>query len=454
MSAPPSGKGEILTDKAQLIDYIAAGCKPVEAWRIGTEHEKFAFTVDDNRPLPYAGERSIAAIFKGLERFGWKPVLEGENAIAMTMEDCSISLEPGGQFELSGAPLKDIHQTCSEVHTHLAQVKDVAEPLGIAMMGLGYNPKWRHEDIPMMPKSRYEIMAAYMQKVGTMGLEMMFRTCTVQVNLDFSSEADMVKKFRVSLALQPLATAFFANSPFKEGKPNGFMSYRSHIWTDTDNDRCGILPFVFEDGMGFERYVDHVLDVPMYFVYREGNYIDASGQSFRDFLEGRLPALPGELPTTSDWADHMSTLFPEVRLKRFLEMRGADGGPWRGLCALPALWVGLLYDQGALDAAWDLVKDWTEEEHRLLRAEVPVQGLRTKFRGRPMCELAGQVLEIAQEGLRRRKRLGSSGQDEREFLELLENRVETGKCPADYLLEDLAGPWQGDIDRAFVDCAY
>jgi len=454
MSAPPSDKGEIVTDKAQLIDYLAAGCKPAEAWRIGTEHEKFAFTVDDNRPLPYFGARGIAAIFEGLERFGWKPIREGENAIAMTMEDCNISLEPGGQFELSGAPLKDIHQTCSEVHTHLAQVKDVAEPLGIAMMGLGFNPKWRHEDIPMMPKGRYEIMSAYMPKVGTMGLEMMFRTCTVQVNLDFSSEADMVKKFRVGLALQPLATAFFANSPFTEGKPNGFMSYRSHIWTDTDNDRCGILPFVFEDGMGFERYVDHVLDVPMYFVHRKGRYVDASGQSFRDFLAGRLPALPGELPTTSDWADHLSTLFPEVRLKRFLEMRGADGGPWRGLCALPALWVGLLYDQVALDAAWDLVKDWTDEEHRALRAEVPVKALRTRFRGRELRELAGEVLEIAEEGLRRRKRLGSSGQDEREFLELLETRVESGKCPSDYLLEDFEGPWQGDIDRIFAECAY
>jgi glutamate--cysteine ligase len=454
MSAPPSTTGEPITEKAQLIDYIAAGCKPPQAWRIGTEHEKFAYTLHDNRPLPYDGEQGIAALFKGLERFGWQPVYEGENAIAMTLEDCNISLEPGGQFELSGAPLKDIHQTCSEVHTHLAQVKDVAEPLGIAMMGLGFNPKWRQEDIPMMPKGRYDIMSAYMPKVGSMGLEMMFRTCTVQVNLDFSSEADMVKKFRVGLALQPVATAFFANSPFTEGKPNGFLSYRSHIWTDTDNDRCGILPFVFEDGMGFERYVDHVLDVPMYFVHRDGKYIDASGQSFRDFLNGRLPALPGEVPTMSDWADHLSTLFPEVRLKRFLEMRGADGGPWRGLCALPALWVGLLYDQVALDAAWDLVKDWSEADHRALRAEVPYKALRTEFRGRPLLELAGQVLEIAEEGLKRRRRLGSSGEDEREFLKLLETRVESGNCPADFILEDFKGPWQGDIDRVFVDCAY
>jgi glutamate--cysteine ligase len=454
MSAPPSTTGEPITEKAQLIDYIAAGCKPVQAWRIGTEHEKFAYTLHDNRPLPYDGEQGIAALLKGLERFGWQPIYEGENAIAMNLEDCNISLEPGGQFELSGAPLKDVHQTCSEVHTHLAQVKDVAEPLGIAMMGLGFNPKWRQEDIPMMPKSRYKIMAAYMAKVGSMGLEMMFRTCTVQVNLDFSSEADMVKKFRVGLALQPVATAFFANSPFTEGKPNGFLSYRSHIWTDTDNDRCGILPFVFEDGMGFERYVDHALDVPMYFVYRNGSYIDASGQSFRDFLNGRLHALPGEVPTTSDWADHLSILFPEVRLKRFLEMRGADGGPWRGLCALPALWVGLLYDQVALDAAWDLVKDWSEADHRALRAEVPYKALRTEFRGRPLLELAGQVLEIAKDGLKRRRRLGATGEDEREFLKLLETRVESGNCPADYILEDFKGPWQGDIDRVFVDCAY
>jgi glutamate--cysteine ligase len=297
-------------------------------------------------------------------------------------------------------------------------------------------------------------MTAYMPKVGSMGLEMMYRTCTAQVNLDFQSEADMVRKFRVSLALQPVATALFANSPFKDGKPNGFLSYRSHIWTDTDNDRCGILPFVFEAGMGFERYVDYILDVPMYFVYRDGRYIDASGQSFHDFLAGRLPALPGEIPTTSDWANHLSTAFPEVRLKRYMEMRGADAGPWKGLCALPALWVGLLYDQSALDAAWDLVKGWRLEDHETLRREVPYRALHTEFRGRPLKELAGEVVAIARQGLAARGLLDSQGRDETHFLDVLQTRAESGLGPADYLLADYQGRWGGNIDLAFIDCAY
>ncbi len=454
MSAPPTGQGEPITSKAQLVDYIAEGNKAPEDWRIGTEHEKFAYAKEDGRPLPYHGERGIGAIMAGMQQFGWEPILEDGNAIALTKDACNITLEPGGQFELSGAPLKTIHETCDEVHTHLDQVKQVTEPLGAAMMGLGFNPKWARKDIPWMPKGRYKIMRDYMAKVGTLGQDMMLRTCTVQVNLDYQSEADMVQKFRVSLALQPVATALFANSPFTEGKPNGFSSYRSHIWTDTDPDRCGILPFVFEDGMGFERYVDHALDVPMYFVYRNGEYLDASGLCFRDFMEGKLPLLPGEIPTSSDWIDHLSTLFPEVRLKRFLEMRGADGGPWKGLCALPALWVGLLYDQGALDAAWDLVKDWTPEEHAALRADVPRQALHTPFRGKTLRELAGQVVEIAAAGLKARDHKDWQGLDESQYLRLLQGRVETGKCPADYLLEDFAGPWDGQIDPIFTDCAY
>ena len=350
--------------------------------------------------------------------------------------------------------LENVFDTCDEVHEHLDQVKAVAEPLGVAMMGIGFNPKWAHEDVPMMPKGRYKIMSAYMQKVGTMGLEMMFRSCTVQVNLDFQSEADMVQKFRVGLALQPIATALYANSPFKHSKPNGFLSYRSYIWTDTDNDRAGILPFVFEDGMGFERYADYALDVPMYFIYRNGEYLDASGQSFRDFLNGRLPALPGEIPSTSDWVDHLSTIFPEVRLKRFLEMRGADGNPWEGLCALPAFWVGLLYDQTSLDAAWDLVKDWTPEDHAQLRAAVPKDALRTQFRGGALTEVTAQVLAIAESGLKQRGRLNSKGSDESFFLDPLNERAESGKCPADYLLEDYYGKWGEKIDPIFVDCAY
>jgi len=454
MSAPPQSQGEVITDKAQLVAYLEAGCKPAEAWRIGTEHEKFCYSLDDFRPLPYGGERGIRALLEGLQRFGWAPIKEGDNVIALSKNGAGVSLEPGGQFELSGAPLKTIHDTCAEVHAHLDQIREVTGPLNVAAMGLGFQPKWARADIPWMPKGRYKIMGDYMPKKGSLGLDMMLRTCTVQVNLDFASEADMVKKFRTSLALQPVATALFANSPFTEGRPNGFLSYRSHIWTDTDPDRCGILPFVFEEGMGFERYVDHVLDVPMYFVYRDGRYIDASGQSFRDFLAGRLPALPGEKPRMGDWADHLSTLFPEVRLKKFLEMRGADGGPWKSLCALPAFWVGLLYDQGALDAAWDLVKDWTLEDHQYLRDEVPKQALHTPFRGRTLNAIALEAVEIAAAGLKARNRLDGQGDNESHFLALLRSRVEREKCPAEYLLDDFHGRWQQSIDPIFTECAY
>jgi len=455
VSAPPGNDPGIpVENKQQLVDFIASGCKPPEDWRIGTEHEKFAFDLETLRPLPYDGKPGIRALLEGLTRFGWKPLLEDGKPIALTMDGQNITLEPGGQFELSGAPLRTIHDTCVEVNTHLAQVREVGAEIGSGMLGLGFNPKWARADIPVMPKARYDIMMAYMPKKGTMGLDMMLRTCTVQVNLDFASEADMVKKFRVALALQPVATALFANSPFAEGKPNGFLSYRSHVWTDTDPDRCGILPFVFEDGMSFERYADHVLDVPMYFVYRDGRYVDASGQSFRDFLDGKLPALPGEKPTLRDWEDHMTTLFPEVRMKRFLELRGADGGPWARLCALPALWVGLLYSQSALDAAWDLVKDFTDEEHALLRAEVPRQALATPFRSGTVGDLAGRVLEIARAGLRDRGELDGAGSDESGFLDTLEEVRRAGRAPAEDLLARFRDAWNGSVDPVFSEEAY
>lgn len=455
MSAPPSGKGEPITSKRQLVEHLEAGCKPRTAWRIGTEHEKFGFTREDLRPLPYEGPRGIRALLEGLAaRFGWTPVLEDGRPIALTKEGCNITLEPGGQFELSGAPLETLHQTCCEVHTHLDEVKKIAEPLGIGMLGMGFQPKWRREDIPWMPKGRYAIMKAYMPKKGRLGLDMMLRTCTVQVNLDFASEADMVRKFRVSLALQPVATALFANSPFVEGKPSGFLSYRSRIWTDTDPDRTGILPFVFEPGMGFERYVDHALEVPMYFVYRDGRYLDASGQSFKDFLAGRLPALPGERPTLSDWADHLTTLFPEVRLKRYLEMRGADAGSWRSLCALPAFWVGLLYDDTALDAADELTRGWTVEEHARLRAEVPRTALATPFRGRPLRDLAREVVALAKAGLKTRARIDWDGEDETRHLVRLEEIAAEGRTPAEEKLERFQGPWGGSVDPVFRDYAF
>lgn len=448
MSAPPKSLGEPITGRRQLVDYLAGGAKPRDSWRIGVEHEKFVFRRADLKPVPYEGPDGIAVLLQGMMRFGWEPVLERGNPIALTRSGCSITLEPGGQFELSGAPLETLHQTCAEVWLHLKEVREVAEELGLGLIGLGFQPKWPRGAVPWMPKGRYRIMRDYMPKRGSLGLDMMLRTCTVQVNLDFASEADMVKKFRASLALQPVATALFACSPFVEGAPSGFQSYRAHVWTDTDPDRCGTLPFVFEEGFGFERYVDYMLDVPMYFVYRDGAYIDASGQSFRDFLAGKLPALPGERPLITDWADHLTTAFPEVRLKRFLEMRGADGGPWARLCALPALWTGLLYDQEALDAAYDFVADWTEAERASVLARVPRQGLRTPFRGGTLQDVARSVLGIARAGLIRR------GRDESAFLEPLVMIAESGESPADALLTAFAGPWEGDIDRIFAEHAY
>ncbi len=454
MSAPPTAPGAPITDSRQLTAWFEGGGKPADAWRIGTEHEKFAFRLSDLRPLPYDGPNGVAALLAGLTRFGWTPVLENGRMIALTRGAANVSLEPGGQVELSGAPLASVHDTCTEVHEHLFQIKAVDQELGIGMIGLGFQPKWRLDEIPWMPKGRYGIMRDYMPKRGGLGLDMMTRTCTVQVNLDFADEADMVRKFRVSLALQPIATALFAASPFTEGRPNGFQSYRSHIWTDTDPDRCGDLPFVFEEGFGFERYVDYALDVPMYFVYRDGRYIDCSGQSFRDFLAGRLPALPGQTPLLTDWTDHLTTLFPEVRLKRFLEMRGADGGPWQRLCALPALWVGLLYDRQALDAAWEMVRDWTVEERAGLRRDVPRHALATPFRDRTVRELALEALAIASAGLQRRARHSDCGDDESVFLQPIRVIADSGETPAATMLKHYHGAWGGNIDPVFRDFAY
>lgn len=455
MSSPLPAGDEPITDSRQLAAYLEAGSKPMEKWQIGTEHEKFAFYIDDHRPVPYEGSRGIGVLLAALSRFGWAPI--EENGVLIGLKDpvgCSVTLEPGGQVELSGAPLPTIHQTCNEVNTHLRQVREVGGELGIGMVGLGFMPKWRREDIPWMPKGRYAIMRDYMPKRGSLGLDMMCRTCTVQVNLDFADEADMVSKMRIGLALQPVATALFGNSPFSDGQPNGFQSYRSHIWTDTDPDRTGELPFVFEPGFGFERYVDYALDVPMYFVYRDGRYIDASGQSFRDFMAGRLPALPGQRPTISDWSDHLTTLFPEVRLKRFIEMRGADGGPWRRLCALPALWVGLLYDRQARNDAAALIADWTGAERAALRAQVPRHGLRTPFRDRTVRELAVEVLAIAKAGLQRRNRPDSMGADESGFLAPLHDIADSGRSPADRKLALFHEEWDGQIDQIYEEFAY
>ncbi|MGL4279264.1 MAG: glutamate--cysteine ligase [Albidovulum sp.] len=456
MSIPQQGGGPIERFE-QLAEYLEAGNKPKADWRIGTEHEKFGYTKDTLLPLPYDGPRSIRVMLEGLrDRYGWAPILEQDNIIGLTKNGANVSLEPGGQLELSGAPVLTIHQTCDEVNEHLREVRSIADEIGVGFIGLGAAPIWTHDQMPMMPKGRYRLMTDYMGRVGTHGTQMMYRTCTVQVNLDFASEADMVQKFRVALALQPVATALFANSPFFEGKVNGFKSWRSRIWRDLDPARTGTLPFAFEDGMGFQRYVDYALDVPMYFVYRDGKYINALGQSFRDFMKGQLPALPGEKPTLSDWADHLTTIFPEARLKKFIEMRGADGGPWRRLCALPALWVGLLYDQSALDAAWDLVKGWNTETREGLRVAASVSALDAEAGGVKMRDLAREVLKIAQGGLKARAMPGAGGMipDETHFLNALQDSVENNRTPADELLARYHGDWKGDLTRIYADYSY
>ena len=447
----------LIESRDELVAWIAAGVKPPAKFRIGTEHEKLPFTLAGHAPIPYEGRRGIRALLEGMRHLlGWEPIMEGEHIIGLAdvTGGGAITLEPGGQFELSGAPLETVHHACGEVHAHLAQLREVATPLGVGFLGIGMSPKWTRAETPAMPKGRYKIMSAYMPKVGKLGIDMMFRTCTVQVNLDFSSEADMVKKLRVGLAWQPVVTALFANSPFTEGKLNGFLSYRSEIWRDTDPARTGMLPWAFEDGMGFERWTDYALDVPMYFVKRGDRYIDVAGQSFRDLMAGKIAALPGERATISDWANHLTTTFPEVRLKRYLEMRGADSGPSSRLCALPALWAGVLYDGNTLDAAWDIVKDWTAAERQKLRDDVPRLGFNAEIRGRKVSALAGEMVSLARRGLARRARLDRSGRDETHFLVPLEALIERGQTPAEELIEKFRNDWHGSVDPVFTGLAY
>ena len=456
MSIPQSGGGPI-EHHEQLAQYLADGCKPKTDWRIGTEHEKFGYCKDTLQPLPFEGERSIEAVLAALrDRHGWAELREGGKLTGLEKDGANVSLEPGGALELSGAPLESIHETCDEVNQHLREVMDIANEIGVSFIGLGAAPTWTHAQMPLMPKGRYKLMDAYMGKVGTMGRTMMRRTCTVQVNLDFGSEADMVQKMRVAVALQPVATALFANSPFFEGQTNGHKSWRSRVWRDLDADRTGMIPFIFEDGFGFEAWVQYALDVPMYFVYRDGKYIDALGMSFRDFLAGKLPAMPGEIPTLSDWADHLTTAFPEARMKKYIEMRGADGGPWRRLCALPAFWVGLMYDQGALDAAWDLVKDFDAETREALRVRASVDGLQAQVGDIRMLDLARQAVAISHQGLKARARPGAGGMipDETHFLNALTESIDTGQAPADELLAHYNGEWQGDLNRIFAEYSY
>jgi len=455
MAASATSDTTPIESKAQLVAHMETGCKPPSDWRIGTEHEKFAYRQTDLRPLTYDGSPGIGVLLRGLEQFGWDPILEGENVIALKHADgCSVTLEPGGQLELSGALLENIHKTCSEVNTHLDQVRQVCQQIGAGMLGMGFSPLWTRDDMPWMPKGRYKIMRAYMPTKGSMGLDMMLRTCTVQVNLDFSSERDMVRKMRAGVALQPAATALFASSPFVEGKPSRYRSHRSHTWTDTDPDRCGMLPFVFDENFGFERWVDYMLDVPMYFVYRDGQYLDASGKSFRDFMAGKLEGFEGQTPTMGDWQDHMTTVFPEVRLKTFIEMRGADGGPWKRLCALPAFWVGLLYDDQALGEVEALIADWSVAEMAALRDAVPVQALKAPFRDGTVQDLAKRLVEIALGGLERRNRLDWQGSDERQYLKDLRDIAESGRTLADEMVAAYETAWDGDLTKLYELYSY
>ncbi len=444
-----------LTDKESLVSYLSDGCKPESDFRIGTEHEKFAFFHPDNTPVPYEGEASISALLNGMkDKLGWEPILDEGKIIGLAEPTGhgAISIEPGGQFELSGAPLENLHETCRESSLHLSTLQSISEPLNIGFLGTGGSPKWTLAETPRMPKSRYDIMTNYMPKVGSKGLDMMYRTCTIQVNLDFSSEHDMRRKMQISTKLQAIATAIFAASPFTEGKPNGLLSWRADIWRDTDNARAGILPFVFSKDFSFEHYVDWALDVPMYFVVRDGRYHDCTHVTFRQFMAG---ALKGEIadwqPNMGDWANHLSTLFPDVRLKRFLEMRGADGGPWRRICALPAFWVGLLYDAEALDAAEKLTADWTYEEVQAMRDAVPAKALNAEFRGFPLLEHAKQVLEISRIGLKNRALLNSEGYDETVFLAPIEEVLAKKSTLAEDMLAQYHGRWHGSVDKLFED---
>lgn len=444
--------------QGELVAWVASGAKPNGPFLIGTEHEKIPFYRGSNAPVPYEGPRGVRALLEGMGRLtSWEPILEGDHPIGLAdpVHGGAISLEPGGQFELSGAPLPTIHDTAAELDAHLTAANAVAAELGIGFLALGHSPLWTRDETPFMPKGRYRIMAGYMPKVGGRGLDMMLRTATVQANLDFSSEADMVRKTRVALALQPVATALFAASPFVEGRASGQLSTRSEIWRDTDGARTGMMPFAFEPSFGFEAYVGYALDVPMYFVKRGDTYHDVSGASFRDLLAGRLPALPGERATMSDWANHLSTIFPEVRIKRYLEMRGADAGPAPLLLALPAFWTGLLYDASALDGAWDLVKGWSAGERQALRDAVPGQGLRAPTPdGRTMRELARDVIGLARGGLTARAMKDASGRDEAMYLDPLAAMVEEGATTADRLLASLAGSWGGKVAPVFETATY
>ena len=442
--------------KDDFVSWLAAKAKPKSAWRIGTEHEKFLFHKGSFKPVAYEGAQGIGQLLENLVTTqGWEPVFENGKVIALKDSDGgSITLEPGGQFELSGAPLETLHETCRETGRHLTIMKEATSELDICMLGLGFQPKWTRDDISFMPKGRYKVMSAYMPTVGTLGLDMMLRSCTVQVNLDYADEEDMRRKFRTSLALQPIATALFANSPFKDGAPSGLLSTRAQAWTDTDNARCGVPSVVFDPQFGYEQWIDYILDVPMYFLHRGDDYLDVTGKSFRHFMDGQLAGFEGQLPVMADFEDHITTAFPEVRLKGYLEMRGADSGPWANICALPAFWVGLLYDETALAKAEALAADITADDVLAARLDVAKNGLRAKLGNHDVATLAGQLVAIAKEGLGARAITDGQGHDESKFLAPLEEVIATQKTPADVMLALYHGAWEGKIENVFRDRHY
>ena len=448
----------IIKDVGQLVEWLAKGEKPAADWRIGTEHEKFLFHRDSLRPVAYDGDSGVEAMLHALCKvIGDKatPIIEKGKIIGLKDGDGgSVSLEPGGQLELSGAPLSNLHQTCAETGRHLLHMRAVSSALGVGMPGIGFQPKWRRDDISWMPKGRYQIMQNHMPKVGTMGLDMMLRSCTVQVNLDYADEADMRRKFRTSLALQPIATALFANSPFKDGKPSGWLSGRAHVWTDTDNARCGVPSCVFDPHFGYEQWIDYILDVPMYFLHRGEDYVDVAGKSFRDYLAEMLAGFEGEQPQMADFEDHITTAFPEVRLKQYLEMRGADSGSWANICALPAYWVGLLYCDEALAEAEDLVRDIGANDVMEARLSVAKDGLRGKLGSHDVATLAKKTIDIASKGLRNRGIFDDGGDDESGFLQPLRKVIATQKTPADVMLDLYHGDWAEDIDQVFTSNRY
>ena len=458
MSNPGEGDATPITSPRQLADYLAVGSKPREEWGIGTEHEKFGFRLKDLKAPPYEPSDgqpgSIRDLLHGLEAYDATPITDRGNTIGLKQGGASVSLEPAGQLELSGGIAATLHETAAEFETHYQQVRAVSRGLDLGFAPLGFHPLARREDMPWMPKGRYAIMRRYMPLVGSMGLDMMTRTCTVQVNLDFASEQDMVQKLRVSLLLQPLATALFANSPFTEGQENGFMSYRAHVWTDTDNQRSGIPPVMLAPDFGFERYAEWLIDhVPMYFVYRDGQYIDVAGASFRDFMNAKVPALKGITATIGDFADHMTTAFTDVRVKRFLEMRGADSGRAEMMIAQSALWVGLLYDAAALAAATSLVAKLGWEDVMTLRSAVPRQGLGTPFGKGTLRDLAREVVAIAADGLRARYQRDINGNDESIHLAPLYQIADGGPVQSEYWLERNRTVWKGKIGKILTEAA-